>query len=122
LFFVGMFEFNSKTGLHNSESSKGQIDQRKFSTVRKSLFSCTITRKKFWNDNYATFSAIEKVLTGHKKRSRGQYGVEACSKASAVAVASPSDIKTVIRSSLLHITFLNVVLCAVLCFWWWLTC
>jgi len=40
-------------GLHNSESSKGQIDQRKFAcgSQKCSPLHFVVVWKKFWNDN-----------------------------------------------------------------------
>jgi len=51
--------------LHNTERSKGQIDQHKISEGRKSPCCCTVIWKKFCA--FTAFSAIEKALTGHKK-------------------------------------------------------
>jgi len=39
-------------GLHNSESSKGQSDQHKFSTDCNSLSCSIVILKKLWKDNY----------------------------------------------------------------------
>jgi len=69
--------------LHNSESSKGQIDQHKFAAGHKSLFRCSleeIMERQLIIRSRASgkFSAIEKALTGHKKSSCGQYDVQAC--------------------------------------------
>jgi len=67
---------DSWAGLHNSESSKGQIDQHKFAAGRKSLFRCNaeeilkeqlIVRSRA----FAKFSTTEKAFPGRKKISRG---------------------------------------------------
>ena len=64
------------TGLHNSESSKGQIDQHKFPAGRKSVFRCNVEEilkrqliVRSWA--FATFSTTEKAFPGRKKMSRG---------------------------------------------------
>jgi len=42
----------SRAGLHNSESSKGQIDQHTFEVGPKSLFHFVVIWKKFCNNKH----------------------------------------------------------------------
>ena len=64
------------SGLHNSESSKCQIDPHEFATSHRSLFYCgmeKILKQQLFIKirAFATFSATEKALMGCKKRSCG---------------------------------------------------
>jgi len=48
----GPKQLSSKSGLHNSESSKRQIDQHKFAAGRKSLFRCSLEEIPEWQSIY----------------------------------------------------------------------
>jgi len=74
-------------GLHNSEISKGQSDRhtvhsrraaKVYFIVQWSGKHSATTINYTRSQAFATFSAIEKALTGHNKSSRGPYVVQAC--------------------------------------------
>ena len=76
-----------RTGLHNSEISKGQSDQHKFSAGRKCLFHCTLVQKSFWNNNWLypkpgfcniAFPQLRKLSRATRKAlaGRGPYFVQ----------------------------------------------
>jgi len=64
-----------RKGLHNSESSKGRIDQLKFATGHKSLFHCSL------EEILKLYYLIEVGLLQHflqlRKLSRTAYGSRA---------------------------------------------